>query len=102
MRDDFTAKTRRLVAERSAFRCSFPECDRTTIGPGSTTNEAASNGVAAHIFSAAAGGPRGRGGLSSEQLRSPTNAIWLCADHARLVDTNRGTKFPPATLQSYK
>ena len=27
---------------------------------------------------------------------------WLCANHARQIDANRGEKFPPPLLQSYK
>lgn len=36
-------------------------------------------------FSASAGGPRGTGGLRFGDRRSTENAIWLCADHGRLV-----------------
>ncbi len=59
-------------------------------------------GKAAHIHSAAEGGPRGAGGLSPEERRSTANAIWLCSDHADLVDKNRGTDYPPGLLISYK
>ncbi|MCA9421938.1 MAG: hypothetical protein KC592_13035 [Nitrospira sp.] len=52
--------------------------------------------------SASGGGPRGRGGLSLSELKSPANAIWLCADHADLVDKKRGTDYPAGILLSYK
>jgi energy-coupling factor transporter ATP-binding protein EcfA2 len=98
----FTRPTRVTVAGRCAYRCSFPSCDKPTIGPGARSNQTASTGKAAHIFSASAGGPRGQGGLTEDQLRSPENAIWMCSDHASYVDTNRGEKFPPDLLLSYK
>lgn len=102
MRVNFSLQTKRLVAQRSAYRCNFPECGRVTIGPGASGKEVSCTGVAAHIFSASPGGPRGSGGLSPSKLRAPENAIWLCAEHGRLVDNNRGTKFPPPLLLNYK
>jgi hypothetical protein len=79
------------VAGRCAYRCSFPGCDKPTIGPGARSNQTALTGNAAHIFSASPGGapPRGQGNLTEEQLLSPENAIWMCSDHASYVDTNR-------------
>jgi hypothetical protein len=62
----------------------------------------ASTGVAAHIFSASEAGPRGQGGLTAEELSQAQNALWVCADHGRLIDANRGDKYPPALLLSYK
>jgi len=59
-------------------------------------------GVAAHVFAASSGGPRGTGGLSKNELTRPENGIWLCANHSRIVDANRGKKYPPELLLSYK
>lgn len=101
-RIEFSEATKRIVAARSAFRCNIPDCGQLTIGPGTGSEETALTGVAAHIFSASPGGPRGSGGLNHGELRSTRNAIWLCADHARLIDTNRGASYPPALLLSYK
>lgn len=101
-RVDFSSKTKEIIAGRSGYRCSFPNCDRATLGPGATTHETASIGVAAHIFAASSGGPRGTGGLTWDELSRPENGIWLCANHARVVDMNRGDKYPPQLLLSYK
>jgi len=101
-RAEFAEKTRNLTAQRAAYRCSLPDCGRTTIGPGGQPESSLCIGRAAHVYSAAPGGPRGTGGLTWDELRSPANAIWLCADHADLVDKNRGTDYPPELLLSYK
>ncbi len=101
-RADFTNKTKEIVAARSGYRCSFPGCDLITIGPGAGPDETTSIGVAAHIFAASLGGPRGTGGLTEEELTKVGNAIWLCSRHARLVDNNRGDKYPPESLLSHK
>jgi hypothetical protein len=101
-RVDFKKTTKRLVAERAGYRCSFPTCAKSTIGPTEDRNQSKNTGVAAHIYSAATGGPRGQGSLDENSLRSADNAIWLCTGHAQLVDTNRGREFPPAKLRSFK
>jgi hypothetical protein len=101
-RADFSPKTREIIARRSGYRCSFLGCNRTTIGPGASADEAAGMGVAAHVFAASSGGPRGTGGLSKNELTLPENGIWLCANHSRIVDANRGKKYPPELLLSYK
>lgn len=101
-RSNFTKAVKRLVAERAAYRCSMPGCRRLTIGPGFMDSESAICGVAAHVYSAADGGPRGVGGLSERERRSLPNAIWLCETHAKIVDTNRGDSFPAGVLLGYK
>lgn len=102
MRIDFPAAVKELVAKRAGYQCSLPGCSKVTIGPGVKPHTSASIGIAAHIYSASAGGPRGRGGLTEEELAGLDNAIWLCANHAGLVDKNRGTDYPPDLLLSYK
>ena len=102
MRANFSSRVRSLVAARAGYRCSFPECGRSTIGPGAGREETASIGVAAHIYAAAPGGPRGPGHASTSELDSVGNALWLCAKHARIVDANRGDKFPAPVLLSYR
>jgi hypothetical protein len=101
-RREFTARTRQLIAERAGHQCSFPTCNRRTIGAGHALDQVSRTGKAAHIFAAAPGGPRGQGGLTPDELGQPENGIWLCSDHATLVDNNRGAAFPPETLLSYK
>ena len=86
-RADFPAKVRVVIAQRAGYRCSIPTCSRLTIGPGDGPTQIAEIGVASHIYAASLGGPRGTGGLSFDQRRGVDNGIWLCADHAKLVDT---------------
>jgi hypothetical protein len=101
-RPDFTKATILAIAQRAAYRCSFPECDHTTIGPGAAVDDTVLTGIAAHIYSAAEDGPRGSGGLSFEDRQHINNAMWLCADHAARIDKNDGLEFSPATLKMYK
>ena len=103
-RANFSAKTKKLTAQRSGYRCSFPGCDLITIGPAKDTQKSLNNGIAAHIYGAATSGsgPRGTGGLSDDELKSSQNAIWLCGNHASLIDKHRGEEYPPEKLHSFK
>ncbi|MBU4556116.1 MAG: hypothetical protein KJ747_04530 [Actinobacteria bacterium] len=40
--------------------------------------------------------------MSGAQLRDLSNAIWLCQSCSRIVDANRGDKYPPAVLLGYR
>ena len=103
-RANFSQSTRQLVAQRAGYRCSIPECDRLTVGPANDPNKASVIGVAAHIYSAAFSGkgPRGTGQLSESELKSAENAIWLCSNHAALIDKHSGEDYPATKLHSYK
>lgn len=101
-RVDFSESTKRIIAGRAGYRCSFPTCGRNTIGPGANLHDVSVTGIAAHIYSASAGGPRGQGGLTEEELAQPENGIWLCSECARKVDNNDGGRFSSNSLLSYK
>lgn len=90
------------MAASAGHQCSFPSCNQRTVGPGPSTEYVSNSGYAAHIYAASGGGPRGQGGLSSEELKAAGNGIWLCGRHAKLIDNNRGTTYPPEVLLSYK
>ena len=93
-RDEFSEPTKRAVAARAGWHCSFLGCPKTTIGPSEEAPDAiAMTGKAAHI-SAAASGPGARRYLptmTQEQRKHIDNAIWLCADHADLIDKDEVT-----------
>lgn len=84
--DDFTLRTKRLLAHRVGHLCSNPECNASTSGPGIEHTTLVTVGDAAHITAASPAGPRFNPELTSEQRRSYDNGIWLCVNHARIVD----------------
>lgn len=99
---EFSKKTKEILASRSGYQCSHPECDVITIGPGDGPEEISSIGEAAHIYSASISGPRGQGSLTDDQLKSVGNGFWACKNHARLIDTNSGQGFSAEQLKSWK
>ncbi|MFF3224061.1 hypothetical protein ACFYV7_14810 [Nocardia suismassiliense] len=59
-------------------------------------------GVAAHIYAAASGGPRGAGGLSATERSEPENGIWCCFKHGKAIDSDGGRIYSAADLQAWK
>lgn len=88
MRDDFTEEVKRTLAARVGYLCSNPECRAPTSGPQIDATKALNVGVAAHITSAAEGGPRYNPLLSAEERRGPDNGVWLCQNCAKLIDND--------------
>ncbi len=93
-RDDFSEPVKRAVAARAGWHCSFDGCPKLTIGPSEESPEGTTKiADVAHIC-AAAPGPGARRydpSMTSAERSSIENAIWLCTDHARLIDRDEVT-----------
>jgi phage baseplate assembly protein W len=88
--NDFT--TKRAVALRAGYHCSFTGCGQQTVGPSDESPSAITNiGVAAHICAASANGPRFIESMAPQQRSDISNAIWLCSNHAALIDRDEVT-----------
>jgi|GEM_PF-3568782 len=83
-RDDFNHRTKRIIAQRSGFRCAICGCQ--TEGPGLDHDKAVSIGDAAHITAASPKGPRYDANLTSEQRADPSNGLWACKNHHWIID----------------
>jgi hypothetical protein len=91
-RDDFSAKVRQAVAARAGWHCSFAACAKLTAGPSEEAPGAfASIGEAAHICAASQGGRRYDASMTPDERAGFDNAIWLCSDHAKLIDRDEVT-----------
>ncbi|MCP4611098.1 MAG: hypothetical protein GY845_20510 [Planctomycetes bacterium] len=101
MRDDFTQKTKEKLAHRTSLKCSKPNCGIITIGAASNEEDTINIGVAAHITAASPEGPRYDSSLTSDERRAYSNGIWLCQNHAKLVDSDE-SKFTVQELLFWK
>jgi hypothetical protein len=101
MRDDFTTKTKEILAKRVGFICSNPKCNMLTIGPHSNSNKNINIGVAAHIAAASGVGPRYNSNQSREERKNISNGIWLCQSCSVLIDRDTG-KFPEELLKEWR
>lgn len=103
-RQDFSTGTKRTLAERVGFRCSFPGCKAVTIGPSEEGPESVSStGMACHIVAASAGqgARRTNINLTEEEIRSAENGIWMCYRHGKLIDTDE-IRFTVEALHRWK
>lgn len=101
-RDDFTSRTKRVLAMRAGYVCSFEGCSTLTVGPSEEGPEAVTMlGVAAHICAAAPGGRRYDPLMSPAERQDIGNGIWLCQNHATIVDRDDVT-FTPESLREMK
>jgi hypothetical protein len=101
-RAEFSSATRRIIAERAGYQCSVLNCGRLTVGPGAGKDKVLNIGMAAHIFAASPGGPRGTGGLSAAERSEPENGIWCCYAHGKAIDSETGNAFSAAELKAWK
>lgn len=85
-RDNFSQRTKDILAKRVAFHCSNPECRCHTCMAGSDSDKQITIGIAAHISAAAPGGPRYDPDLSPAERKHIDNAIWLCSNCASMID----------------
>ena len=97
---EFSNSTKRMLAERAAWRCAHPQCPVATIGPSEAngSNQSITLGEAAHITAAAVRGPR-YDRATEQQRRDSVNGVSMGRHHARLVDAEGTT---PDTLRMWK
>ena len=101
MRDDFPESLKRALAARVGNICSNPSCSSHTAGPHVDPGKAVSIGIAAHIAGASAGGPRFAPHQLPSERSGAGNAIWLCSNCAKLVDSDVA-RFPASLLIQWK
>lgn len=101
-RANFSEATKEIIAKRAAYRCCFPDCDATLIGPGMDSGSIENVGECAHIYAASGRGPRSQHSLINADLVKPENGMFLCKKHHSLIDKHKGKKYPPETLMLYK
>jgi hypothetical protein len=100
-RDEFPKPVLDTLAKRVGFRCSNPDCRQLTAGPREDETKTVNIGVAAHITSAARGGPRFDGSISAADRGAFANGIWLCQNCAKLID-NDPSRYSIEVLQTWK
>ena len=101
-RDNFTEEVKTKLSIRAGLRCSHPSCSKLTKGPSDENDGKVLNlGQAAHITAASPRGPRYDSSLTQQERRSISNGIWLCAEHAKLIDSEQ-SKHTADLLREWK
>lgn len=93
---DFGTTTKSKIKTAAGNLCCNPACLTPLVAANVNV------GDVAHIFDAAESEPiRGRGGLSDEQLISPSNGLLLCKKCHGVAD-NKTSPTPASTLKKWK
>lgn len=100
-REDFSQRTKELLAKRVGHCCSNPQCRQTTSGPQEDPAAAVNIGVACHITAASPGGPRYDPSLTSAQRCAVENGIWLCQTCGKLIDSDL-KRYTATSLKEWK
>jgi hypothetical protein len=89
----FPKEVKRVLGERVAYICCDPMCRRLAIRRNTDTDKALRFGDAAHIYSKADKGPRGRyvADVDTKILNKYENGIWLCKICHKKVDSEEST-----------
>ena len=82
----FARRVGRKLAQRACYLCS--NCKTPTAGPHTDPHEATITGEAGHIRAANPGGARYDAKQTDEERHSPSNAIWLCRNCHKKLDTD--------------
>lgn len=102
MRDNFSLKTKEILAKRVGYKCSNPDCRKSTTGPNDEGNEKYINiGVASHIFAASQNGPRYDDLMTTDERTAIENGIWLCQSCSKIIDDDTA-KYTSDLLMAWK
>lgn len=85
---DFNKNTIDTLAKRAGYICSNPDCRVKTVGPNSDTSKSTMIGEAAHIHGARPNSKRYVSDMTDTTRAEITNAIWLCRNCHKLIDTD--------------
>ena len=93
--------TLKILFGLSGNQCTHPECTNNVIEPATEYDDAAVIAQICHIYAVSEAGPRGRAGLTDDELKSIENLILLCPTHHVVVDKQYET-YPAELLKQWK
>ena len=97
----YTQQTLKILFSLSGNECAAPDCTVSVVIPATDKSQAQILGHICHIYSFAENGPRGKAGLTEEDINSHENLIVLCPNHHTVVDRQPET-YPARTLKKWK
>ena len=101
MAPDFGKPVVEMLARRVALLCSNVDCRSITSGPADDPQGSVNIGKAAHIYGAKDGAARFRADMTDVARAEITNAIWLCRNCHKLVDSDP-QRFPATLLFQWR
>ena len=97
----YKPKTLKVLFALSGNQCAHPECTNTVIEPATKKSDAHVSAQICHIYAVNTKGPRGKLGLTQDELNAPSNLILLCRHHHGIVD-GQHESYPANVLKDWK
>ena len=97
----YSPRTLKILFGLSGNLCAYPGCTNKVIERATEQSDEQVIGHVCHIYALSEKGPRGKPGLTAEELNSPENLILLCPTHHRLVDCQHES-YPAEELKKWK
>lgn len=98
---NYSQKTLKYLFALSGNKCAYPDCTNPLFEPATEFSKATGINNICHIYAFSENGPRGKPGLTKEELNSPENLILLCQNHHAMVDGQHET-YPADLLKEWK
>ena len=87
----YSVKTIKILFGLSGNQCAHPECENAVIEPPTARSDALVMAQICHIYAIKKDGPRGKAGLTEEELNFHENLMLLCPNHHTVVDGQHET-----------
>lgn len=97
----YAQKTLKVLFAWSGNECAFPGCTNPVVAAETEFSDALVVAQISHIYAIAEDGPRGKSGLTEEELNSLENLVLFCPTHHVVVDGQYET-YPAVTLKDWK
>jgi len=101
LKRNYSPRTLKVLFALSGNQCAHPDCTNTLIEPATEQSDALVSAHICHIYAISTEGPRGKPGLTQEELNAPENLILLCRNHHAVVDGQHET-YPADMLKEWK
>ena len=98
---NYSQKTLKVLFALSGNQCAHPECSNTLVESATEQSDAITTAHICHIYAVSEAGPRGKSGLTKEELNSPENLILFCRHHHAVIDGQHET-YPAELLKKWK
>lgn len=97
----YSHKNLKILFALSGNQCAAPDCGEPIIAPQTQQSDAIVVGQIAHIYAISVDGPRGKSGLTENELNEVSNLVLLCPTHHVKVDAQYET-YPATMLTEWK
>lgn len=101
LKRNYSDRTLKILFANSGNQCAHPNCTNPIIVSPTESSRNHVLGQICHIYAINRDGPRGKDGLTEEELKSPDNLILFCPTHHSIIDGQYET-YPAELLKQWK